>query len=343
MTTPTLADFLRYTTRHLASDTHLSAGMPVAMRVDGKLVYCDLPPLTAGDLWAILSAHLNTQQQDELHRQKSLDFALELAGVGRFRANIFWQNRGVAAVFRHIKKEVPSLETLNLNDNIRQKLAELSTLKQGLVLVTGATGSGKSTTLAAMIDHINRTRQAHIITIEDPIEFVHTPKSALVHQRELHTDTPSFELALKAALREDPDVILVGELRDLESIRLALSAAETGHLVLATLHTMNAAKTIDRIIDVFGEHDKAMIRAMLSESLQAVISQTLLPQIGGGRVAAHELLIATPAVRHLIRENKLAQIQSTMQTGANDGMITLSSSLETLIKAGKISADDAKL
>jgi len=259
-------------------------------------------------------------------------------GVARFRVNAFNHNRGVGAVFRTIPSKVLTLEDLGLG----KIFTELSSLPRGMVLVTGPTGSGKSTTLAAMIDYINDQRYDHILTVEDPIEFVHDSKKCLVNQREVHRDTHGFNEALRSALREDPDVIMVGEMRDLETIRLALTAAETGHLVLGTLHTTSAAKTIDRIIDVFPAEEKSMVRSMLSESLRGVISQTLLKKIGGGRVAAHEIMIATPAIRNLIREDKIAQMYSAIQTGAAYGMITLDQTLKDLLSKGLISKQQAK-
>jgi twitching motility protein PilT len=258
--------------------------------------------------------------------------------LARFRANAFVQNRGAAAVFRMIPADVLSMEKLGMGKIFEQ----ISSFPRGLIVVTGPTGSGKSTTLAAMIDFINNTRYEHILTIEDPIEFVHQSKKCLVNQREVHKDTLGFSEALRSALREDPDIILVGELRDLETIRLALTAAETGHLVFATLHTTSAAKTIDRMVDVFPAAEKAMVRSMLSESLQAVISQTLLKKVGGGRVAAHEIMIGTPAIRNLIREDKVAQMYSAIQTGSNVGMRTLDQHLQQLVQSGLVSQQDAR-
>ena len=261
-----------------------------------------------------------------------------MPGVARFRANVFCQHRGLGAVFRAIPSRVQSLEALGLGDIFR-RIAELP---RGLVLVTGATGSGKSTTLAAMVDYLNSTRQQHILTLEDPIEFVHEPRKALISQRQVHRDTHSFSTALRSALREDPDVILVGELRDLETIRLALTAAETGHLVFGTLHTNSAAKTVDRLVDVFPAGEKAMVRSMLSESLQAVVSQVLLKKVGGGRVAAHEIMLGTPAIRNLIREDKVAQLYSAIQTGGALGMKTLDMSLKGLVSQGLVRLEEAR-
>ena len=265
------------------------------------------------------------------------DFSTEVKGIARFRVNVFNQNRGLAVVFRTIPSRVLSLEDLKAPE----KFVDIIDVPRGLVLVTGPTGSGKSTTLAAMLNHINENRHEHILTIEDPIEFVHESKKCLVNQREVHRDTQSFSNALRAALREDPDIILVGELRDLETIRLALTAAETGHLVFGTLHTSSAAKTIDRIIDVFPGEEKQLVRSMLSESLRAVIAQTLLKKIAGGRIAAHEILVATSAVKNLIREDKIAQIYSSIQTGAQYGMQTLDQCLQKLVSQGLIDRQTA--
>lgn len=332
MSITTLSALLAYAKQSNASDVHLSAGESVRLRIDGKISTINTPPLDNDTISKLLKEIMSDAQFEQLSANLELDFAFEIDGLSRFRANVFHQHRGLAAVFRLIPSTIHSIDELNLGD-IFKKLCQLN---QGLILVTGATGSGKSTTLAAMIDHINQTRPVHILTIEDPIEFLHNSKTALINQREIHRDSQSFDHALKSAMREDPDVILIGELRDLESIRLALRAAETGHLVLATLHTNSATKTIDRIIDVFDAHEKHMIRTMLSESLQAVISQTLLPKIGGGRVAAFEIMTATPAIRNLIRENKVAQMSSAIQTGATHGMISLENSLKNLVNQGII-------
>jgi twitching motility protein PilT len=281
---------------------------------------------------------MNDHQRKNYEENWECDFSFEIPGVARFRVNAFNQNRGAGAVFRTIPSKVLTLEQLNAPAIFRQ----IAENPRGLVLVTGPTGSGKSTTLAAMLDYKNDSDYGHILTIEDPIEFVHQSKKSLVNQREVHRDTKGFEAALRSALREDPDTILVGEMRDLETIRLALTAAETGHLVFGTLHTTSAPKTIDRIVDVFPAAEKEMVRAMLSESLQAVISQTLLKKKGGGRVAAHEILIGTRAIRNLIRENKIAQMRSAMQTGQADGMQTLDQSLKGLIMKGLVDKNDAK-
>lgn len=321
-----------------ASDLHLSAGLVPMLRIDGEVWPMDWPVLEASQMVDLVCPLLNQHQQKDFETSLETDFSLELPGVARFRANVFRQDRGVGAVFRTIPTEVRSLEDLGLGE-VFQRIARLP---RGLVLVTGPTGSGKSTTLAAMIDHLNQHRRQHILTLEDPIEFIHRPKMALVTQRQVHRDTHSFSMALRSALREDPDVILVGELRDLETIRLALTAAETGHLVFGTLHTSSAAKTVDRLVDVFPSGEKAMVRSMLSESLQAVVSQVLVKKVGGGRVAAHEIMLGTPAIRNLIREDKVAQMVSAIQTGGSLGMKTLDMSLKALVGAGLITREDAR-
>lgn len=321
-----------------ASDLHLSAGLAPRMRVDGEVLPLDWPVLSATQVADLLSPILHKHQQKDFETSLETDFSFDLPGVARFRANVFCQHRGLGAVFRAIPSRVQSLEALGLGDIFR-RIAELP---RGLVLVTGATGSGKSTTLAAMVDYLNSTRQQHILTLEDPIEFVHEPRKALISQRQVHRDTHSFSTALRSALREDPDVILVGELRDLETIRLALTAAETGHLVFGTLHTSSAAKTVDRLVDVFPAGEKAMVRSMLSESLQAVVSQVLLKKVGGGRVAAHEIMLGTPAIRNLIREDKVAQLYSAIQTGGALGMKTLDMSLKGLVSQGLVRLEDAR-
>lgn len=333
-----ITELLAFSAKQNASDLHLSAGLAPMIRVDGDIHRLNVPAMTHKEVLALIHAVMNERQRREFEEHLETDFSYALPKVARFRVNAFHQARGAGAVFRTIPSEVLSMQALGLGEVFER----LAMLPRGLVLVTGPTGSGKSTTLAALIDFINEHRFEHILTIEDPVEFVHDSKRCLINQREVHRDTHSFANALRSALREDPDVIMVGELRDLETIRLALTAAETGHLVFATLHTTSAAKTIDRIIDVFPGEEKSMVRSMLSESLQAVVAQTLLKQQGGGRVAAHEILIATSAVRNLIREDKVAQIYSAMQTGVNLGMQTLNASLTALVKQGKVSFEEAQ-
>ena len=321
-----------------ASDLHLSAGLPPILRVDGDLRHVDAPTLEARDLDPAIRGIMNDRQREEFETLLETDFSIDMQGVARFRVNAFRQNRGPAAVFRTIPSAVPSMADLGMGGVFE----EVSLKPRGLVLVTGPTGSGKSTSLAAMVDFVNDNRAGHILTVEDPIEFVHVSKRCLVNQREVHRDTRSFGGALRSALREDPDVILVGEMRDLETVRLALTAAETGHLVFGTLHTASAGKTVDRIVDVFPAQEQGAARAMLSESLQAVISQTLLKRIGGGRVAAHEIMIGTPAIRNLIREGKVAQMYSAMQTGGAAGMQTLDNCLRDLVAGGVIEPEIAR-
>ena len=334
-----ITELLTFAFRSNASDLHLSAGLPPMIRVHGDVRRINLPPMSHkavhAMIYEVMSDHLRKRYEDTLE----IDFSFELPGVARFRVNAFNQDRGAAAVLRTIPSTILTLEQLGAPGIF----AELAMKPRGLVLVTGPTGSGKSTTLAAMVNHINEHEYAHILTIEDPIEFVHKSKKALINQREVGPHTQSFSAALRSALREDPDVVLVGELRDLETIRLALTAAETGHLVFGTLHTVSAAKTIDRIIDVFPGEEKEMVRAMLSESLQAVISQTLLKTTdGNGRVAAHEIMLGTPAIRNLIRESKVAQMYSAIQTGAALGMQTLDASLRDLVGRHRISLATAR-
>ncbi|MWJ27805.1 PilT/PilU family type 4a pilus ATPase [Halomonas sp. ZH2S] len=333
-----ITELLAFSAKQNASDLHLSAGLPPMIRVDGDIRRLNVPAMDNTEVRKLIYDIMGDRQRRDYEEHLEVDFSFEVPGVARFRVNAFNQARGAGAVFRTIPSKVLSMEDLGLGTTFEQ----LAMLPRGLVLVTGPTGSGKSTTLAAMLDYINDNRYEHILTIEDPVEFVHTSKRCLINQREVHRDTHGFAEALRSALREDPDVILVGELRDLETIRLALTAAETGHLVLGTLHTTSAAKTIDRIIDVFPGEEKAMVRSMLSESLQAVVSQSLLKRQGGGRVAAHEILIATAAVRNLIREDKVAQIYSAIQTGGNLGMQTLDSSLARLAKEGLVSVEAAQ-
>ena len=322
-----------------ASDLHLSSGSPPKLRLDGDLVAMSDVPLVHEMLHLALLGIMSPAQQTQFRQSHECDFSFDVPALSRFRVNVFMQARGVSAVFRVIPHHIPSLERLNAPAVI----AELLQRTQGLVLVTGATGSGKSTTLAAMVDALNQTQAKHIITIEDPIEFVHTPLQCLIQQRELGAHTLNFANALRAALREDPDVILVGELRDLQTIRLAITAAETGHLVLGTLHTSSAAKTMDRVVDVFPAQEKEMVRSMLSESLNAVISQVLCKcKDGQGRVAAFEVMVGTPAVRNLIREGKVAQLYSAIQTGRGAGMQTLDQSLAALAQRGLIDQHTAR-
>ena len=328
-----ITELLAFSAKNGASDLHLSAGLPPMIRVDGEVRRINLPAMEHKDVHRLVYDIMNDKQRRDYEEFWETDFSFEIPGVSRFRVNAFNQNRGAGAVFRTIPSKVLTMDDLGMGKIFK----DISEYARGIVLVTGPTGSGKSTTLAAMIDYINANRFDHILTVEDPIEFVHQSKKCLINQREVHRDTRGFNEALRSALREDPDVILVGEMRDLETIRLALSAAETGHLVFGTLHTTSAAKTIDRVVDVFPAEEKEMVRAMLSESLQAVISQTLLKKNGGGRVAAHEIMIGTPAIRNLIRENKVAQMYSAIQTGAGLGMQTLDQALKNLVTKGLIS------
>jgi twitching motility protein PilT len=321
-----------------ASDLHISAGLPPLVRIRGEIVRLEMPALSRDDAHSAIYDILNDEQKKLFEEHHDIDFAFEIPGVSRFRANVFVQSRGEAAVFRVVPSKVKSLEDLGM-PKVLKTLAEK---EKGLVVVTGPTGSGKSTTLASMIDYINETQRSHILTVEDPIEFVHHSKKALVNQREVGPHTHSFANALRAALREDPDVIMVGELRDLETTSLAITAAETGHLVFATLHTNSASKTVDRIIDIFPSGQQAQVRTMLSESIEGVVAQTLLPSRDGkGRVAALEVLVAVPALRNLIREDKTAQILSVIQTGTQHGMQSLDQSLRDLVMQGKLSRDEA--
>jgi twitching motility protein PilT len=327
-----ITELLAFSAKQGASDLHLSAGLPPMIRVDGDVRRINLPAMEHKEVHSLIYDIMNDRQRKDYEEFLETDFSFEVPGVARFRVNAFNQNRGAGAVFRTIPSKVLTMEDLGMG----QVFKDISEVPRGLVLVTGPTGSGKSTTLAAMIDYINDNRYDHILTIEDPIEFVHESKKCLMNQREVHRDTLGFNEALRSALREDPDIILVGELRDLETIRLALTAAETGHLVFGTLHTTSAAKTIDRVVDVFPAEEKSMVRSMMSESLQAVISQTLLKKTNGGRIAAHEIMIGTPAIRNLIREDKVAQMYSSIQTGASVGMQTLDQCLQNLLSKGFI-------
>jgi twitching motility protein PilT len=333
-----ITELLAFSAKQGASDLHLSAGLPPMIRVDGDVRRINLPALDHQQVQGLVHAIMNDAQRADFEKHLEIDFSFEVPGVARFRVNVFNQNRGAGAVFRTIPAKVQSMDELGMGEVFRK----MTDAPRGLVLVTGPTGSGKSTTLAAMIDYLNTHRHHHILTIEDPIEFVHEPRKCLINQREVHRDTRSFATALRSALREDPDVILVGEMRDLETIRLALTAAETGHLVFGTLHTTSAAKTIDRVVDVFPGDEKSMVRSMLSESLLAVVSQTLVKKVGGGRVAAHEIMLGTSAIRNLIREDKVAQMYSAIQAGGALGMQTLDMSLKELVARGVISRDHAR-
>ncbi|WP_248795126.1 type IV pilus twitching motility protein PilT [Pseudomonas sp. MWU13-2105] len=333
-----ITELLAFSAKQGASDLHLSAGLPPMIRVDGDVRRINLPALDHKQVHDLIYDIMNDRQRKDYEEFLETDFSFEVPGVARFRVNAFNHNRGSGAVFRTIPSKVLTMSDLGMGEVFRK----ITEVPRGLVLVTGPTGSGKSTTLAAMVDHLNNNKHHHILTIEDPIEFVHESKKCLVNQREVHRDTQSFAAALRSALREDPDVILVGEMRDLETIRLALTAAETGHLVFGTLHTTSAAKTIDRVVDVFPAQEKSMVRSMLSESLQAVISQSLLKKVGGGRIAAHEIMLGTPAIRNLIREDKVAQMYSSIQTGGSLGMQTLDMCLKDLLSKGLITRDNAR-
>ena len=333
-----IGELLAFGVKNGASDLHLSAGLPPMIRVDGDVRRINVPALEHKPVHDLVYDIMNDKQRKDYEEFLETDFSFEVPSLARFRVNAFNHNRGAGAVFRTIPSEILSLEDLKAPDIFK----DISDTPRGIVLVTGPTGSGKSTTLAAMVNHRNDTEYGHILTVEDPIEFVHQSKKCLINQREVHRDTLGFNEALRSALREDPDVILVGEMRDLETIRLALSAAETGHLVFGTLHTSSAAKTVDRIVDVFPAAEKEMIRAMLSESLKAVISQSLLKKNGGGRVAAHEIMMGTPAIRNLIRENKVAQMYSAIQTGQAHGMKTLDQDLQRLVREGIVTRKEAQ-
>jgi twitching motility protein PilT len=342
MTVIILEELLTQVFERKASDLHISVGLPPVLRIDGHLVRTEYPPLNRETCQKLIFNMLNNEQRRTLEQDWELDFSYGVNGVGRFRVNVYKERGTYAAALRTIVTEVPSFDKLDLPDIVRDTCHR----PKGLVLVTGPTGSGKSTTLAAMIDYINSNRAEHILTIEDPVEFVHTSKRSVIHQRELSQDTRSFSAALKSALREDPDVILVGELRDLETIRLALTAAETGHLVMGTLHTSSAMQTVDRVVDVFPAEQQQQIRIQLSNSLAAVFSQTLMPKLNSlkekqGRILAQEIMIVTPAIANLVREGKTAQIYSSIQTGAQYGMQTLETHLKTLYQNGLITLEDA--
>jgi twitching motility protein PilT len=333
-----IAELLAFSVKNNASDLHISAGLPPMIRVDGDIRRINVPALDHKAVHGLIYDIMNDKQRKDYEEFLETDFSFEIPNLARFRVNAFNHNRGAGGVFRTIPSTILTLEELGAPAVFK----DIADQPRGIVLVTGPTGSGKSTTLAAMMDHVNNSRFEHILTIEDPIEFVHESKKCLVNQREVHRDTHGFNEALRSALREDPDIILVGEMRDLETIRLALTAAETGHLVFGTLHTSSAAKTIDRIIDVFPAAEKTMVRSMLSESLRAVISQSLLKKNGGGRIAAHEIMIGTPAIRNLIREDKVAQMYSAIQTGQSVGMQTLDQNLQELVQRGLVNKLDAR-
>ncbi|MDO9151324.1 MAG: type IV pili twitching motility protein PilT [Methylotenera sp.] len=334
-----ISDLLAFSVKNKASDLHLSAGLPPMIRVHGDIRKINVPAMDHSEVHDMVYDIMNDGQRKVYEETLECDFSFEIPNLARFRVNAFNHNRGSGAVFRTIPSKILTLEQLNCPAIFK----DIADTPRGICLVTGPTGSGKSTTLAAMIDYINDKEFGHILTVEDPIEFVHQSKKCLINQREVGPHTLSFNNALRSALREDPDVILVGELRDLETIRLALTAAETGHMVFGTLHTSSAAKTVDRIIDVFPAAEKEMVRSMLSESLRAVISQTLLKtKDEQGRVAAHEIMIGTPAIRNLIRENKIPQMYSAIQTGQNVGMQTLDQNLQDLVKRGVVSASEAR-
>jgi twitching motility protein PilT len=333
-----ITELLTFTKQQGASDLHLSAGLPPIIRLHGSLRRLKMNPLSREELHKMLLGILTEEQRKRFEEDLELDLSHSVSGVARFRVNIFRQDRGEGAAFRIIPTETPTLAQLNMPSI----LADLVLKEKGLILVTGPTGSGKSTTLAAMVHHVNESKSAHVITVEDPIEFVHTPKNCLIHQRELGEHTHSFAAALRSALREDPDVILVGEMRDLETTALAITAAETGHLVMATLHTNSASKTIDRVIDIFPADARDQVRTMLSESILAIVAQALIPKRDGtGRVAALEVLVANTAVRNLIREGKTFQIPSIIQTGQQFGMQSLDIHLTELVNKGLITKEEA--
>ena len=327
-----IAELLAFAVKNNASDLHLSSGLPPMIRVDGDIRRLTLPALDTAQIQELVYSTMSDKHRRDFEANLEVDYSYAVQGLARFRVNCFHHDRGVGGAFRTIPDSVWTLEDIGSPPIFR----DIIDAPRGLILMTGPTGSGKSTTLAAMIDHLNNHVEGHVLTIEDPIEFVHRSKKCVINQREIHRDTHGFNQALRAALREDPDIILVGEMRDVETIRLALTAAETGHLVFSTLHTSSAPKTVDRIIDVFPGGEKSMVRSMLSESLRAVITQTLLKRIGGGRVAAWEIMVATPAIRNLIREDKVAQMYSAIQTGQNVGMQTLDQALDALVSRGII-------
>ena len=333
-----IAQLLSFTKKAGGSDLHISAGSPPMIRVHGEMRRLNIPMLTNEDIHHLIYDIMDDEQKKRFEADKELDFSRQLGNIARFRVNVFFNQHGEAAVFRTIPTKILTADELGLP----RILLELSEKEKGMVLVTGPTGSGKSTTLAAMIDHINKTRRGHILTVEDPIEFQHKSQKCLVNQREVGPHTKSFAKALKSALREDPDIILVGEMRDLETIALAITAAETGHLMFGTLHTSSAAKTVDRVIDVFPAEQQDQIRAMFAESIEGVIAQKLLPtKDGKGRVAAHEIMIGTPAIRNLIREGKTFQISSMIQTGGGEGMQSMDSALKELLTQGKVTGEEA--
>ncbi len=333
-----ITQLLTFAVEAKASDVHLSSGEPPILRIDGDMKKLDHPPLSREQVHAMVYDLMNDSQRRTFEETYELDFSFDLGKAGRFRVNVFMQQRGEAAVFRTIPTQILSMEQLGLPPALK----DICEKEKGLVLVTGPTGSGKSTTLAAMIDYLNHSFEGHIITIEDPIEFIHTSKRCLVNQRELGQHTHSFANALRSALREDPDIILVGEMRDLETIQLAITAAETGHLVFATLHSPSAPQTVDRIIDVFPAAQQAQIRTQFADSIEAIITQTLLKKKGGGRVAALEILMGTPAVRNLIRENKVHQLPSAMQVGRKEGMQTMDMALIDLVNRGLVTREEAQ-
>ncbi len=333
-----IGELLAFGVKNGASDLHLSSGLPPMIRVDGDIRRINVPALDHKDVHDMVYDIMNDKQRKDYEEFLEVDFSFEVPKLARFRVNAFNQNRGAGCVFRTIPSEIVTLEQLKTP----KIFVDVANYPRGLVLCTGPTGSGKSTTLAAMVNHKNENEYGHILTIEDPIEFVHQSKKCLINQREVHRDTLGFNEALRSSTREDPDIILVGEMRDLETIRLALTAAETGHLVFGTLHTSSAAKTIDRVVDVFPAAEKDMVRAMLSESLRAVITQALLKKKGGGRIAAFEIMIGTPAIRNLIRENKVAQMYSAIQTGQQFGMQTLDQHLQELLQRGVVTREEAR-